>query len=233
MANVMIDDKHLNDIAEAIRSKNGTTDTYKPSEMADAITAIPTDGFNEYPIYPKVIFGCYPVSAPTTSASSYTEESPEHSSLILLFDTSKYSDKDFTLDCDIDLTFPVGNDLLEAKKYNIAKFYWYKNPVIGKTFNGKITINGQLDRTMVVKHMGETRWGWDTNGRISENYVNYHMSIDSQIDNGSIYYGTPVTSFAMRVVFTNDYNEYWLNGAKDGFGEVIISNATIKVPEEE
>ena len=40
MANVVIDDTHLSDIAAAIREKNGLTDTYKPSEMAAAIQAI-------------------------------------------------------------------------------------------------------------------------------------------------------------------------------------------------
>lgn len=40
MANVIISDAHLTDIADAIRSKNGTEDTYKPREMAAAITAI-------------------------------------------------------------------------------------------------------------------------------------------------------------------------------------------------
>lgn len=44
MAIMIIDDKHLEDIADAIRGKNGTTDTYKPREMADAITALSSGG---------------------------------------------------------------------------------------------------------------------------------------------------------------------------------------------
>jgi hypothetical protein len=40
MANVVIDDTHLTNIAAAIREKNGLTDTYKPNEMAAAIQAI-------------------------------------------------------------------------------------------------------------------------------------------------------------------------------------------------
>lgn len=47
MANVVINDANLTNIADAIRSKNGLTETYKPSEMAAAITAIPTDGSGE------------------------------------------------------------------------------------------------------------------------------------------------------------------------------------------
>lgn len=44
MANVIINDTNLTNIANAIREKNGTTDTYKPSEMANAIAAIEAGG---------------------------------------------------------------------------------------------------------------------------------------------------------------------------------------------
>lgn len=44
MAVVAISDSILTDIADAIRSKNGTEDTYKPSEMPDAIEAISGGG---------------------------------------------------------------------------------------------------------------------------------------------------------------------------------------------
>ncbi len=44
MANVIINDKHLTDVANAIREKNGQTETYKPNEMAAAIIAIPAGG---------------------------------------------------------------------------------------------------------------------------------------------------------------------------------------------
>jgi hypothetical protein len=44
MANVIINDSNLTAIGNAIREKNGTSDTYKPREMADAILAITTGG---------------------------------------------------------------------------------------------------------------------------------------------------------------------------------------------
>ena len=44
MAKVLVTDTHLTDIANAIRDKNGSTDTYKPSEMANAISNIETGG---------------------------------------------------------------------------------------------------------------------------------------------------------------------------------------------
>lgn len=44
MANVIINDTHLTNIADAIREKTGTSDTYKPGEMATAIAAIEAGG---------------------------------------------------------------------------------------------------------------------------------------------------------------------------------------------
>ena len=44
MGQVLITEKYLEDIADAIRAKNGGSDTYKPSEMAEAIIDIPGGG---------------------------------------------------------------------------------------------------------------------------------------------------------------------------------------------
>lgn len=44
MANVIINDTHLVNIANAIREKNGTEDTYKPGAMAEAILEIKGGG---------------------------------------------------------------------------------------------------------------------------------------------------------------------------------------------
>ena len=44
MANVVIDDINLTNIANAIRNKNGLSTTYTPSEMATAITTLPIGG---------------------------------------------------------------------------------------------------------------------------------------------------------------------------------------------
>ena len=42
MAQVLVTESYLDAIADAIREKNGSEDTYKPSEMAAAIEAIET-----------------------------------------------------------------------------------------------------------------------------------------------------------------------------------------------
>ena len=44
MSKVLVNESSLTGIADAIRGKNGSTDTYKPSEMAAAITAISGSG---------------------------------------------------------------------------------------------------------------------------------------------------------------------------------------------
>lgn len=44
MAKVLIDDSYLEDIADSIRAKNGTEDTYKPKEMSTAIDELPSGG---------------------------------------------------------------------------------------------------------------------------------------------------------------------------------------------
>lgn len=46
MSIVTIDDSYFTDIANAIRGKNGETTTYKPNEMAAAISAISSSGGN-------------------------------------------------------------------------------------------------------------------------------------------------------------------------------------------
>lgn len=42
MAKAIIDEQNLTDIADAIRAKNGSADTYLPSEMATAISNLPS-----------------------------------------------------------------------------------------------------------------------------------------------------------------------------------------------
>ena len=48
MSIVTIDDSYFTDIANAIRGKNGETTTYKPNEMAAAISAISSGGITQW-----------------------------------------------------------------------------------------------------------------------------------------------------------------------------------------
>lgn len=47
MTRVLVEEQTIKDIANAIRTKNGLTDTYKPSEMATAIEGIESGGLPE------------------------------------------------------------------------------------------------------------------------------------------------------------------------------------------
>lgn len=49
MGNVLVQESSLQAIATAIRAKNGSSDTYRPREMAAAIGAIPTGGGGNLP----------------------------------------------------------------------------------------------------------------------------------------------------------------------------------------
>lgn len=48
MANVLIEEQTMSDIAAAIREKNGTENTYRPSEMPQAIRDISSEGSDNY-----------------------------------------------------------------------------------------------------------------------------------------------------------------------------------------
>lgn len=55
MSNVIIDDANLSNIANAIREKNGSTDTYKPADMPQAILDISSGGGTPKPEQVKFV----------------------------------------------------------------------------------------------------------------------------------------------------------------------------------
>lgn len=57
MAEVLVQDSSLQDIADAIREKNGTETTYKPSEMGDAVRGISGGGGSGIPPEALVLTG--------------------------------------------------------------------------------------------------------------------------------------------------------------------------------
>ena len=57
MAEVLVQDSSLQDIADAIREKNGTETTYKPSEMGDAVRGISGGGGGGVPPEALVLTG--------------------------------------------------------------------------------------------------------------------------------------------------------------------------------
>ena len=59
MANVLVEETSLSNIASAIREKSGGSATYKPGEMAAAISNLPTGGNNEDEILTRSGSGDY------------------------------------------------------------------------------------------------------------------------------------------------------------------------------
>ena len=68
MAKVLTDPQHYTNIANAIRGKNGSSDTYLPSEMADAIEAIEAGGSN---MFSSVAIGVIPVVYKGTARTGF------------------------------------------------------------------------------------------------------------------------------------------------------------------
>lgn len=94
MAIVTINDEHLTNIAGAIREKNGTEDTYKPSDMAAAISAIQAGGGSSS--YPNLYFNL-------SGSYQYMSGSQYH-----VFDTSNATTLTFKYDVSFaSYKFPV------------------------------------------------------------------------------------------------------------------------------
>lgn len=68
MSRALITESYLSDIADAIRAKNGSSDTYTPPQMAAAIEAIPTGGGVDVEALSVTQNGTY--TAPTGKAYS-------------------------------------------------------------------------------------------------------------------------------------------------------------------
>lgn len=84
MANVLVNEQSLTDIAAAIRAKNGEETTYKPGEMAAAISNLPTGGGNlQYVVLTKA-------TDKTFDISNYVNG---HNNFILYFGQKSSSDR--------------------------------------------------------------------------------------------------------------------------------------------
>lgn len=57
MANVLVEEQYLQNIANAIRGKNGLTDTYTPEQMSTAISNISGGGsYNQPTLDNNILF---------------------------------------------------------------------------------------------------------------------------------------------------------------------------------
>ena len=121
MANVVINDANLVAIGDAIRAKNGTANTYKPREMANAITNLPTGGGGA-DIEPIVITGSQNYGCSGPVAGYFIEElNPPISTSNLtdatgMFFRSTVKRIPFSLNFKAGTTASLENAFMEAKK---------------------------------------------------------------------------------------------------------------------
>lgn len=105
MANVLINENSMTAIANAIRAKNGTSTTYKPSEMAGAISAIDGGGSTPTGTIQITSNGTHDVSAyasanvavPTGSTPTGTKQISITSNGTTTEDVSAYANAEITV----------------------------------------------------------------------------------------------------------------------------------------
>ena len=127
MAKVLVNESSLTGIADAIRGKNGSTDTYKPSEMAAAITAI--SGGGAEPVIEELSItanGTYTAPEGTDGYSPVVVNVPQDGGKILLdgtnahlgifsydfwnkeIENNRFKTKDLVANTSTDTDIPVG-----------------------------------------------------------------------------------------------------------------------------
>lgn len=124
MAIMIIDDKHLTDIANAIRDKSESTTTYKPREMAAAISSLfladaATPVFDVYTYSSGEVMYNGVIGSENLNATGPTNE------VRYIIDTSKYN-TDVTLTFTFDFTLGVNSS--DNHYDRVGAIYWTKDP---------------------------------------------------------------------------------------------------------
>lgn len=136
MANVIINDSNLIAIGNAIREKNGTEETYKPREMAEAILAITTGGDSgEYFSDEDLVFSgdCSYLFAYDKWKSVLEKEKSrlqmnDVTSVAYLFSNSTYEDLSWlTINCDESSSVVIRATYIFEKCRNLKKLPTFNN----------------------------------------------------------------------------------------------------------
>lgn len=129
MAHYIIQDTTLTNIADAIREKNGTEDTYKPGDMAAAIEAIEGSSGGSVASYPNLYFRL-------SGSYQYMSGSAYH-----VFDTSNATTLTFQYDVSFsNYNFPVS---ITAEK----------GGTISGTSNGSFTTNTAANSEKICSNL--------------------------------------------------------------------------------
>lgn len=178
MGKVLVTESHLLGIADAIRTKNGLTTKYKPSEMSDAISAIST---GELPNYRKY----------TVTLASDVVGTDEKA--LLLTDSiiaQHYADDSFKIEVRLIPATTQAYSVIEVTAYNIPEQEPYRTGGTGSVRYQYTTRIGSTDgviSTNIVKFpISNTGIGIGTPGRVLVDV------------SGNLYLISGSTSYAIR-----------------------------------
>lgn len=152
MANVIVDENALQDIADAIRTKNGTQNTYKPGQMADAIEAIPSGGITPTGTINVTQNGTTDVtqyaSANVAVPNSYAaaDEGKVVSNGVLVAQTSKNISGNGTVDTTLNnqVVVAVPNSYAASDEGKVVS-----NGALVAQGSDTVTANGTVDTTLI------------------------------------------------------------------------------------
>lgn len=200
MANVIINDTHLNNIASAIREKNGTTTKYKPAEMAAAISAIETgSGSSEWqPPFEGLV---YSDSETHVLSNSYLDTNQAILS----------TDSDFTIF--VKFKGSSNNNLTNGKRYDFLHCINEVSPWPGigiDIYDGKYRLCA-LQKTVLTEIDGtdeqERKFFIDhTNG---SNSINLTGDLGNLSLSGTWYNVNQTLIFGAKREMSNVFTNYW------------------------
>lgn len=229
MAIMIIDDKHLNDIADAIRGKNGSTDTYKPREMAAAIEALSTGGGGGGTSEDAV--ASYPKITGVTSFSSepfdYTNPDTGSNASInygtvfrYVIDTSIYN-TDVTLGFKYKCVKPVGYANYGVNEFDGFAIVYRFNPEFDEDNVDSTTIDGYGVPIPVIT-------GQDSVGYIVPVTTNATPLRSASLTIPADVHTVVIETYVSQVTLNALNGSYYIGGTDRGSGRIDLSDFTIQ-----
>lgn len=150
MAIITTDSQNYTDIADAIRQKNGTSDTYLPSEMASAITNIPSGtnaawfgGENPILLFTKEVEWAL-------SDTNYSSLTPSTTNQYLTLPATSYSSANQNVILDRWGNGYNGGTALNFAEYNYVVIYDIFTPVVYTTEESTMALGHQQVMTSSI-----------------------------------------------------------------------------------